>query len=268
MLSSLRQRRELAAQAVLTAKYRDWTFRTDTGRANARSLANLKGAHAGERCFIMGNGPSLLKCDLDRLADEVTIVSNAHFLIWDDLSYTPKYITVEDQLVAEDRSTELADLQEITKIYPFDLKPTLGEASDRQLYVNFPRHYRDFPRFSSDARRRVFWGGTVSYMNLQLAAHFGCNPIVLIGFDHNYVVPERAEKNPVIESTESDVNHIHPDYFGPGYRWHDPNVERMERSYLHARDALGRQGVEVINATAGGHLEVFPRRPFEEVVGS
>ena len=215
----------------------------------------------------MGNGPSLLKSDLNRLAGEITVVSNAHYLIWDQLSYVPTYLAVEDRLVAEDRADELMALEGITRIFPFDLRPILGPASATKLYVNFPRRYGDTPRFSHDLSRRAYWGGTVSFLNLQLAAYLGCSPIYLIGFDHSYVVPEKRAEGYVIESDTEDVNHIHPNYFGPGYRWHDPNVARMEMAYECARDSLRPRGVEVYNATVGGHLEVFPRVPFEKAVG-
>lgn len=211
----------------------------------------------------MGNGPSLLKSDLNQLADEITIVSNAHFLIWEQLSYIPSYLTVEDRLVAEDRATELQGLQGIQTLFPFDLYDILGPATPDRLFVNFPRAYARSPRFSWDLSKRAFWGGTVSFLNLQLAAYLGCARIALIGFDHSYVVPSRTSMDPVIKSDSVDVNHIHPQYFGPGYRWHDPNVARMERSYRCARHAMEARGVRVINSTTGGHLEVFDRAPLD-----
>jgi hypothetical protein len=214
----------------------------------------------------MGNGPSLLKCDLNRLSAEVTIVSNAHYLIWDQLTYIPTFLAVEDRLVAEDRADELRDLSGVTKIFPFDLRPLLGPADEATLYVNFPRDYRPFPRFSHDLAKQGYWGGTVSFLNLQLAAHLGCDPIVLIGFDHSYVLPPQEIQDHVIHSQTEDVNHIHPDYFGPGYRWHDPNVQRMEMAYCCARQELEGVGVRVLNATVGGQLEVFERIPFDAVL--
>jgi hypothetical protein len=214
----------------------------------------------------MGNGPSLLKSDLNRLASEITIVSNAHYLIWDQLTYVPTFLTVEDTLVAEDRASQLRALAGTTGVFPFDLRTYLGPCSETRIYLDFLRDYEPFPRFSSDLAKRGFWGGTVSFLNLQLAAYLGCNPIVLIGFDHSYVVPSKEIRDHVILSDEEDVNHIHPDYFGPGYRWHDPNVRRMELAYRHARHELDRSGVQVLNATAGGQLEVFERASFESIV--
>ena len=62
-----------------------------------------------------------------------------------------------------------------------------------------------------------------------------------------------------IPSQSDDPNHFHPDYFGKGYRWHDPMVERMEQSYVRAKAEFERVGRRIFNASAGGHLEVFPR---------
>jgi hypothetical protein len=214
----------------------------------------------------MGNGPSLLHNDLNALAGEVTIVSNAHYLMWGDLDYVPTYLTVEDMLVAEDRCAELSRLRDVTTIFPLDVHRLMGPAEDRRLYVNFHRQYWPYPRFTHDFTRRVYWGGTVTYLNLQLAAHLGCHEIFLIGFDHNYSVPAGTPAGGVIESVSDDVNHFHPDYFGPGYRWHDPNVARMEQGYRYARAELERARIVVRNATVGGHLEVFERVSFEEVV--
>ncbi len=207
----------------------------------------------------MGNGPSLLRADLDSLAEDVTIVSNANYLIWDQLNYVPTVLTVEDRLVVEDRATELSSLKGVLLLFPFEFRPMLGPADVNKIYVNFHRHFRGFPRFSTDFRRRVFWGGTVSFLNLQLAHYLGCNPIILIGFDHSYQLPPDRKPGYVIESKGADVNHIHPDYFGRGYRWHDPQLARMEVSYRCARRVLDDLGVQVLNATDGGRLEVFER---------
>lgn len=237
--------------------------RSPQGRRNKMRLASHRGKFAGRRCFVMGNGPSLLECDLNLLKDEVTICSNVHYLIWDKLEYIPTYLTVEDRLVAEDRANELAQLTHLTKIFPRDLSYCLKSDEDT-LFVRFIRDYQPFPRFSENFENVVYWGGTVSFLNLQLAHYLGCREIYLIGFDHKYKVPDDVTDN-VITSSADDVNHFHPDYFGKGYRWHDPNVERMELAYGAAHRFLGMRGVTVKNATVGGELEVFPRVDFQDL---
>lgn len=227
------------------------------GRKSQRRLAGLKGLFAGKRCFVMGNGPSLLKCDLSLLKNEVTIGSNAQYLAWDAMGFVPTFLTVEDCLVAEDRAGELCAIEQPTKIFPRDLLYCLRN-SKNAIFVNFIRDYQPFPQFSSDFEKVVYWGGTVSMLNLQLAYYLGCSEVYLIGFDHHYQVPSDVN-NDVFTSKGPDVNHIHADYFGEGYRWHNPYLARMEQSYSEARRFLDANGVRVRNATVGGRLEVFER---------
>jgi hypothetical protein len=234
---------------------------TKEGRGNRKQLKNLQNIHAGKRCFILGNGPSLLKCDLSKLKSEITIASNANFLIWDQTGFQPSYLTVEDRLVAEDRKTELNSIKNVTKIFPRDLRHFL-KLDAATLYINFLRRYVPFPKFSEKFDEKVYWGGTVSFLNLQLAFYLGCTEIYLIGFDHSYIVPSNII-NHVITSEKDDVNHIHPNYFGKGYRWHDPNVDRMELAYILAKSTLENNAVKIQNATVGGKLETFQRIDYE-----
>ena len=214
----------------------------------------------------MGNGPSLLSCDLNRLARETTIVSNANYLMWDQLDYVPTFLTVEDSLTAEDRASDLQSLQGCVRIFPFDLRRFLGDSGETLLYLNLLRNYAPFPKFSWNVAHHAYWGGTVSFLNLLIAAFLGCNPIILIGFDHSYVVPASETDNVVIRSHDADVNHFSPDYLGPGQRWYAPNVPRMEAAYRHAHGELEQAGYKVLNATPGGKLEVFERVSLDSIL--
>ncbi|HTE39318.1 MAG TPA: 6-hydroxymethylpterin diphosphokinase MptE-like protein [Steroidobacteraceae bacterium] len=239
---------------------------TEEGRRNRARLAALRGRYQGRRCFVLGNGPSLRATDVRVLKNEVTIASNAIFLMFDYMGYKPTFLTVEDPLVAEDRSSMLNSIDGTTKIFPRDLAYCLPPGQNT-LYINFVRRYRGFPRFSADLDKVCYWGGTVSVLNLQLAYFLGCNPVYLIGFDHSYKTPANLTSD-VIVSKVDDVNHFHPDYFGKGFRWHDPLVDRMETAYRGAREFLNKRSVDVYNATAGGKLEVFPRKNFDDLIRS
>jgi hypothetical protein len=231
-----------------------------SGRENRRRLESLRDRYRGRRCFILGGGPSLAKTDLTRLRDELTIGCNAIFLIFDRMGFLPTFYTVEDQLVAEDRAERINALHGTTRVFPRDLSYCLRP--DRStVYVNFRRSYNGFPKFSADLARVVYWGGTVTFLNLQLAYFLGCREVYLLGVDHSYRVPDNL-KSTVIISRTPDENHFHPDYFGPGFRWHDPKVERMEEAYKCARDFASAHGMRILNATLGGSLEVFPRVEF------
>ena len=48
------------------------------------------------------------------------------------------------------------------------------------------RKVQKFPLYSHDFLNESFWGGTVMYLNIQLAEYLGCNPIYLVGVDLSY----------------------------------------------------------------------------------
>jgi len=234
---------------------------------NTKFLRSLRDIGKGKRAWILGNGPSLTQLDLSLLKDEITFTCNAIFLLFAELDWVPTYYMVEDCYVAEDYAREINNLHGPVKIFPQDLKRVL-RPDDKTCYVDFIRgDYPCFPRFSGDCCRQVYWGGTVAYMMLQLADWMGYNPICMIGMDMSYEVPDYIEEDGVtIVSREADVNHFHPDYFGPGKRWHHPKVSRMKLSLQYAAQHLAAKGVRIINATAGGKLEAFQRIAYEDVL--
>src|SRR3546814_955758 len=101
-----------------------------------------------------------------------------------------------------------------------------------------------FPRFSTNAARLIWIGGTVTYVCLQLAFYMGFDEVYLVGMAHNYARPDHVQSvGTVWTSNGEDPNNFHPDYFGKGYRWNDPMVWRMEVAYRKAREEIGRAHV-------------------------
>jgi hypothetical protein len=234
-------------------------------RPEIPELRALRDSGRGRRCFIIGNGPSLARTDLDPLAGEVSFAVNGIFLKFDELDFRPTYYVVEDGLVARDRAGVINGLGGMRKLFPKYLKPWL-HPDPYTTYMNVILDYRDyrgFPEFSTNAARALWVGGTVTYINLQLAFYMGFDPVILIGVDCDYEVRAdevEVEENGVeLTSTAADRNHFHPDYFGPGFRFHDPMVGRMIRAYEKTRAVFDAHGRRVWNATLGGKLETFER---------
>jgi hypothetical protein len=229
---------------------------------NEKRLLSFRGKHDGRRAFIIGNGPSLNQCDLRLLQDEVTFGVNAIYLNHERMGYYPTYYVVEDEFVAEDRAEEINRLSGPTKFfgnyvnYCIQSQPDVVWLNLRMDYGPYP----GFPRFSRNAARTVWVGGTVTYVCLQLAYYMGFTEIYLIGFDHSYNIPTDAKiEGTGILSQSSDPNHFDSNYFGRGYRWHDPMVERMEQAFRRAREVYEASGRRILNATIGGRLDVFER---------
>ena len=74
---------------------------------NYKKIKSLKECHKGERCFIIGSGPSIIKMDLTLLKNEITFDHNGFYLIAEKVGFLPTYYVVEVQFPAEDNAKEI-----------------------------------------------------------------------------------------------------------------------------------------------------------------
>ncbi len=260
--------KRLKAHIFLQKAWQDWK------KIDRPKLASLKDIHRDkERCFIIGNGPSLNRLDLKLLKDEITFGVNNIFLNFNKMGFKPTYYVAEDILVAEDRAQEINKLSGTVKFFPFYLSYCLKK-DENTIYLNhcsFQCTKADRSRvFSLNPSEYTCGGFTVLYTCLQLAFHMGFRKIYLLGVDLDYQEPKDFHYKPeynrtVITSTDQDPNHFHPDYFGKGYRWHKPDLDEMRESFREAKKVYETYGRKIYNATAGGKLELFKRVDYKSL---
>ncbi len=234
---------------------------------NEKKLQSFKDKHKGERCFIIGNGPSLNKLDLTLIKKEVTFGVNGIFLNQEKMGFLPTYYVIEDYLVAENRASEINNLKGTSKFVPTFLDYVLEKDSNTvnfNAYMNYSDKIFE-PHFSDNCLRKIGVGGSVTFMCLQLAFYMGFNEVYMIGFDHNYAKSEKKTDSTSVFSDEKDENHFSPNYSIKGEKWHDPNAERMEKGFSVANEFFINNGRKVFNATYGGHLEVFERKDYDKI---
>ena len=250
--------------------YQVWEEPFWFGGADKSKLKKLKGAYKGERCFILGNGPSLNKCDLKLLKGEYSFGVNGIFYKTREMGYKPTFYVVEDSHVMADNREEINAYDADFKFFPVNYKSyihnrknTLFFKMNEGFYVDHSPNF-SIPRFSTDASERLYCGQSVTMLNFQLAFYLGFSEVYLIGMDFNYDIPETATVNGNdIVSNEDDVNHFHPDYFGRGKTWHDPHLDRVLNSYKMMKLVYEAADRKIYNATVGGKLEVFDRVEFD-----
>jgi hypothetical protein len=261
---------------VRDAIYSRYARRSDrTVRHYRERLASLKGSHNGQRCFIMGNGPSLNVTPLEKLAGEIVWGVNRCYLLFDRITWRPAfYIAVDDRVVpdnAKEINHIISALPNTTFFFPlhFRIRRTLRSDSNTYWYheILLGEEFLPDGYFSTDVVAFVRSVRTVTIAAMQLAVHLGFNPIYLIGCDTSYTVPTSSRYedrilNSILATRDDDPNHFAPNYFGTGKKYHQPNPDRMIFGYIQAKQICDRLGIQVINATAGGQLEIFPRANF------
>jgi hypothetical protein len=232
-------------------------------------LAALRGRHQGETAVIIGNGPSLNETELELLTDAPTFGVNSIFLAADRLPRPITYYVVEDTSVFNENVAAIKAFRSDWKLFPAMYRPAFAdpELDERTIFFRMNAGFYGrktgticHPRFSLDPTQRLFAGQSVTIINLQLAHWMGFRRVVLIGMDFSYTIPDDVDRDgALIISRSDDPNHFHPDYFGVGKSWKDPLLDRVLVNYHLADEVYRATGREIVNATVGGRLDVFPR---------
>jgi hypothetical protein len=227
-------------------------------RASIERLVQFKDTHRDQRCFIIGNGPSLKQTDLTRLRGEYTFGMNRIYLMFPELGFPTTYYLSVNSLVIEQCAEDIRALP-VPKFLSWRSRHLIQPTQDTIfLHTTYTG-----PRFAQDAGARLWEGATVTYVALQLAFYMGFNQAILIGVDHSFST--KGKPNTTVTSTGDDPDHFSARYFDKGFRWQIPDLETSERSYRMAHEAYAIAGREVLDATIGGKLDVFPKVKYDSL---
>jgi hypothetical protein len=213
------------------------------------TLASFKDRHKGERCFLIGNGPSLAQHDLTMLRGEVAFTVNRGYLAAPfGLPQTPYYV-ITDPLTYQPYLTEVRHAQVGLRFYRadvFDL-PAYLDAPDREPAIRVPFHRAptmDEGYFARDATTGVFRGCTVLLDAAQLAFMMGCTEVYLIGCDLDYHQAQtHVYGTGPIEQERLDVMPI----------------PKVLAAMAVAEGVFRQHGRVFANAGIGGRLDTIPR---------
>jgi hypothetical protein len=228
-------------------------------RESCRRVEAYRNSHLDERCFIIGNGPSLRQTDLSRLKGEFTFGLNRIYLMFPELGFTTSCLVVVNELVIAQSAAEMMALA-LPKFITWRARrytPSWREFNHDSSLMYLDTDFTGSENFTGEATCRLYEGFTVTYAAMQLAFYMGFQEAILVGVDHNYVT--QGKPNQAVISPGDDPNHFAPNYFGKGFKWQLPDLEGSERSYRMAKQAYEVAGRRLIDATVGGKLTIFPK---------
>jgi hypothetical protein len=225
-------------------------------------LTALKDQHKGKRCFIIGNGPSLRLTDVSKVKNEFTFGMNRVYLAFDEWGFHTSYLVCINSLVIEQVFRDFQKLK-MPKFFSWRSRKMLYPTGEPDDHTHFLFTTYTGPKFALDSTHRLWEGATVTFVCLQLAFHMGFEQAILIGVDHSFA--SKGQPNTTVESQGDDQSHFDPNYFGKGFRWQLPDLDTSEQGYRLARNTYESNGRQVIDATIGGKLNVFPKADYESL---
>ena len=211
----------------------------------------MNNRHKGETALVIGNGPSLKDVSLELLNKYPSFGTNRIYLVD---GFTPDYYVAVNNLVIEQFYPDIRKLESEKFIKAFYTRHIIGDAHKL--------HSSSIPAFSIKANELIYEGHSVTYVCLQLAYWMGFTTVLMVGVDHRFEFD--GQPNELKVAVGKDVNHFHPDYFGDGVRWHNPDLVMSEKAYKMAKIVFDAEGRKIINLTPGSALDVFEKGDIAE----
>lgn len=233
-----------------------------------KKLALLKDSHKGEKCFIIGNGPSLLVEDLEKLQKNgiITFATNRIFKVFEKTAWRPTYYVSEDILLMRDAQKIIREMEVEGRFIPINLKWYEGVdiPNADYFYIEYQEPMKENFGLSVDIPHSVRCRGTVTMTCIQLAIHMGFSEIYLIGVDHNFAKMFDKNGNVLIDS--SIKNHFVDDY-DKGIIDQGFHVDEATEAYMDIERLSKKMGTfRIYNATRGGKLEVYERINLDSIL--
>jgi len=251
----------------LCDRYADLQVYRNGKKADKKELRKFRNIHEGERCFIIGNGPSLMLEDLQKLQGEYTFASNKIYTVFDKILWRPTYYVVSDNDITPEmyEQSKAFDHGVKAKFFPANFRDGCSgknEAAWFYNYVGCDTTGRVPPEFSTDMTKYLMEGFSVAYVAMQMAVYMGFKEIYLLGIDFSWAIYKDCQGN-IYENGNAkhrfyEENHEEDEIS-------IPNVELMENAYKQALKYCDVHGIRIYNATRGGKLNVFQRIEFDRI---
>ena len=230
--------------------------------------------HKGMAAFVIVNGPSLARQDISWLGEYITFCVSGFWKHEAVTLWQPTYYSLLDKNFFNNSEATSAfytglksrinhstfflplyrgyDAVDNYKLLPLDRCQFVASIGSRNRGVDLTNIVGSFAGVSSFA--------------LSQAIYMGCSPIYLLGFDHDYLANRGIDR------------HFYTGGTIPGHKMtnvpladrvpYDDEMRanlRLWGDYRNLKREAEKKGVQILNATDGGYLDVFDRVDFDSL---
>ncbi len=245
----------------------------------------FKNAHQGETCFILGSGPSIKNQDLKKLSGRIVMTQN-HFHSHEDIRIiNPRYHVMVPKYHKKEYDKDWRDwIRSMEERLPADcglfadsntkyLIDDFASLKHRTFYIHTGINPIYMRKAAIDITKNIMNVPTALTECLTIALYMGFRKIYLLGFDLNQLIILQEEKNgrerlrfygmsPITSNAaeaefEKKTGTSGDDWFWMWEIWVQLNL---------LKNYAQEKGIQIINATQGGLLNVFSRQSYDDVL--
>jgi len=226
---------------------------------SGEALKRFRDIHKGERCFIVGTGPSLNKTNFSLIKDEIIFGVNTLYRGLSKFGIDCDYYAVTDFEVWQRHFKGILGLNTILFLsggaaasYATQLEYFQPFQKSEVYLIRHLGSMWSSGRFSKDLSVGAYNGDTIIIdICLQAAYYMGFEKVYLLGCDCDYSGLHRFD------------GLVSENLGGSGVRG---DWSKVFASYEICKRVYEENGREIINATVGGKLEIFKRERLEDIV--
>jgi hypothetical protein len=241
--------------------------------------STLKNFHHGKRCYILATGSSIKNMDLKPLNNEISMGLNEFFLHDDYKEIKPEYVVFSGfgiHNVPKEKqaawyksygdtisgiSTPLINICD----YNYIKKNNFLSTTDVKFF-KYGLKFDWIEDYGIDATKNLYECQGVGAMALQCALYMGFKEIILVGFDHDWILRMFDTKPTHFYNHDKSIIYKglrEVDPFSAQYQF--DSMSKLFLNYIAIKKHADNNGILIMNATEGGMLDVFPRVDFKSL---
>lgn len=245
------------------------------------SNSQLKRLRRTEECIIIGNGPSLLREDFNRIALYDCFVANEFYAVKNSELITPLVYTAADPVPAsiskENYTHLLPDFDRMTKSsetnFVFHLS-TYRAIKSGKLPFKYPENIYGFigktssNNVASDFTKGIGPARFTPMVNTLLAIYMGYKSIYLIGCDQDSYFNFFCSNKQVVDHAYTTTS-VRP-YETTNYNWRSASLAcyKTYNCWHHIKAYAESLGISIYDSTIGGRLDVFKKSSIYDAIHS
>jgi hypothetical protein len=224
--------------------------------------------HKGERCFIIGTGPSinqLTEGDIEKLKSEQIIAVNSFFKIPALKEIKPSYYVLTDDVFWKE--SWVFGYKEIIENYKNEKIKFITDYRSKKILDNLAvsnnsifLHAKKFPATKIDYNisKNLHVGINVTVSSIQSAIYMGYKEIYLLGCDYTSFATLVDEHS----YDDSDELYEIKDRLGMLLSFYS----HVTRIHYLIRDLAKKENIEIINLTPGSLLDSYKKKHISDIL--